>query len=533
MMVDLGKIASNRKVQFALVAVAIGLFLLFLRDGNPTTLDVNYGIEFIGGVRIPVSLEQRVDAATMATIVDTLKQRINKYGLSQSVVRPLGDQGVIVEIPKAQPGVIESVQKILKEQGHFEAIIDGKVALRGDDVLAQAVGGAQGERVTAGEKSTQWELDFAVTRAGGERFAQAASGKGNYPVYMFLDRPSKAAVLLSRSNHTPTGVGAEKAIGDSLLKEGDDIQLFYEEDYSKDKERIKSSNFSAIVISETLKARDPQIYRELNSTFKLREASDDDMTPKVQGSSGEVILTQWKAIGLLSGPTLSPSLANGYVSQFYSVTGAARGETPDAQKADAVREIKELKSVISGGRLPVATSIGSAYTVAPSLGERFLVYSAMAMLLAAIAVSALIMLRYRKPLLVVPIILTNVSETILTTAIVGTIGTIDLAAMAGIITLIGQGVNDQIVITDEVLRRRTTGEAQPQSRERETRDRIVKAFAIVVAVALVSVVTMIPLLLSGMVEIMGFALSTIIGVAIGVLITRPAFGVFIEEMYGK
>jgi len=532
-MANISRVLADRKVQFAIATLLIAVCLLFLRDGNPTTLDVNYGIEFIGGVRIPVTLEQKVDAATMGTIVDTIKQRINKYGLSQSVVKPLGDREVIVEIPRAKPEVIASIESILKEQGHFEAIIDGKVGLRGEDVLTQAVGGAQGEQVIAGDKGAQWELDFAVTREGGERFSQAALGKGEYPVYMFLDRPANAIVLISRAKNLPSAVGVESALEDSLRKEGDALLLFYEEDFAQDKAAIKNASRTIAVISDKLKERDPTAYKELNASFVLRERTDEELTPKVQSVGGELILIQWRGIGLLSGPTLSQGLANGYVSQFYSVTGSASGATPDEQKQNAIREIKELKSVISGGRLPVATSIGSAYTVAAALGDQFLVYSAIGFVLAAISVSILIVIRYRQPKLVIPIIITNLSEVVILTSVVGTIGTIDLAAMAGIITLIGQGVNDQIVITDEVLRRRATGEVQQQNKERETKDRIGRAFQIVVNVALVSIITMVPLLLSGIVEITGFALAAIIGVIIGVVITRPAFGVFIEEMFGR
>jgi preprotein translocase subunit SecD len=532
-MVNAGRVLANRKVQFALLALALSLGALFLRDLNPATLDVNYGIEFIGGVRIPVSLEERADPATMAVIVDTLKQRINKYGLAQSVVRPLGDQEVIVEIPRANPAVIASIESILKEQGHFEAVIDGKVALRGEDVLTSAVGGAQGERVTPGDAgSFTWELDFAVSRQGGERFAQASRDKGNFPVYMFLDRPSNAVLLLSRSRHLPSGLGAERALQDALRLEGDDLLLFYEEDLARDKASLLASNRTLLVLSEEFRTRDAAAFAELNRTFRLRERTEEEMTPSLQTAGAEQTVSRWEAVGLLSGPTLSPGLAGGFVSQFYSVSGGSSGATPDEAQAKAVREIRELKSVISGGRLPVATSIGSAYTVAASLGESFLFYSAIGLVLASLGVSSLIVLRYRQPKLIFPIILTNVSEIVILTGVVGTIGTIDLAAMAGIITLIGQGVDDQIVIADEVLRRRSSGEVQPQSRERETKDRVARAFRIVVTVASVSVITMLPLLLSGIVEITGFALAAIIGVLVGVVITRPAFGVLIEEMFG-
>lgn len=530
-MVNLSKVFANRKVQFAILAVVISLAIMLLKDGNPSTLDLNYGIEFVGGVRIPVTLEQKVDPATMTTIVDTVKQRINKYGLSQSVVRPLGDQEVVVEIPRAKASVIQSVQNILKEQGHFEAIIDGKVALTGEDILTSAVGGAQGERITPNGASTSWELDFAASRQGGERFSKAALDKADFPVFMFLDRPTKAAILLSHANHMPSAVGADKAVEDALRKEGDDLVLMFEEDYSKDK--LAAANVTTVVVSEKLAGRNASIFKELNSTYHLLVKTEEEMVPVVQTSKGTTSMVKWPAIGLLSGPVLSAGLANGYVSQFYSVSGAASGATSEEQDQNAALEIKQLKSVISGGRLPVATSIGSAYTVEASLGSQFLEWSAIGFVLAALAVSALIMIRYRRISLAVPIILTNLAEVVILTAVVGTLGTIDLAAMAGIITLVGQGVDDQIVIADEVLRKRVGGEEHTTNKERDVRERVLRAFRVILTVASVSIVTMIPLLLSGVVEITGFAFAAILGVIIGVAITRPAFSVLIEEMFGQ
>ncbi|MCX6767446.1 MAG: hypothetical protein NTY90_01795 [Candidatus Micrarchaeota archaeon] len=538
------RLFEEKRVLFAIAVAALALLLIFMRDFNPTTVDSNFGIEFIGGVRIPISLETAVDAATMGSMIDTIKLRINKYGLSQSVVRPLGDQEIIVEIPKAESSVISSVEKILREQGKFEGIVDGRVAVSGADIMVNAVGGAGSERVEAGDGSTRWELDFAVTREGGERFAKAAMGKANYPVYMFLDRPENAALILSRNEMNATGMFVDKAVAESLKKEGDDITLLYAEDFNAS--GFAKLNKTLVVIGKTtlkefaavsgglasLGYAEPKPGEEGGATRKIIVKSDDQMAPKLYQSGVESGITEWRAIGLLSAPTLSPGLANGYVTQFYSITGGAAGDTPEQQKANAVKEIKELKSVISGGKLPVSTIIGSAYTVEATLGRQFLTYSFIATILAIFAVSIVIMARYRIPKLIVPIVLVNSAEILILFALVGSFGTIDLAAMAGIITLIGTGINDQLVITDEMLRKRETGEAV-RTEERDAKEKLGKAFEIIFTVAGVSVVSMLPLLLSGIVEMMGFALSCILGVLIGVGITRPAYGAVMEMMFGK
>ena len=106
---DWAGLFSKRRMQVVAIAFVIALGLLFLKDLNPTTFDANIGIEFVGGVRVPISLEKSVDSQTMSSMIDTIKTRINKFGLSQAIVRPLGDKEIIVEIPRAESDVIKSV----------------------------------------------------------------------------------------------------------------------------------------------------------------------------------------------------------------------------------------------------------------------------------------------------------------------------------------------------------------------------------------------------------------------------------------
>ncbi|HII39345.1 TPA: hypothetical protein HA318_05075 [Candidatus Micrarchaeota archaeon] len=550
---DLGSLAGDNRVRFAAVCVVLALAVMFLRDLNPATLDTNFGIEFTGGVRIPITLERAVDQSTMATMVEVIKARINKYGLKQSVVQSLGDREIVVEVPRADADAIQSIEALLREQGRFEAIIDGKQALSGDDMVA--VGGAGSESTPRNSRSDKWELDFVVRREGGERFAQAALGKADFPVQLFLDRPENAAIILERNSlNFSLGLASSKAVSEALHKQDDDLLLVYAEDFTASKDILL--NKTKLVVSKKLKETRPEVYYQIItmgfkpltqiaseqdnssavSTRILVEKEDSEMSPEFSSAPGGGI-TRWSAIGLLSAPVLSAGLANGYVSQFYSISGTAVGTTDAEKEAYAVAELKHLKSVLSGGKLPVNTVIGSSYVVAPSLGERFLSYSWVALLVAIVCVSIVIVLRYRTIALAIPIMITNVSEILILIAIMGAIGTIDLGAMAGIITLIGKGVDDQLIITDEVLKRKKGSDpassAEEKQDKREAKERIARAFYIIFTTAGVAVASMIPLILSGVVEVIGFALSTIIGLLIGIFVTRPAYGALIEAMFSK
>ena len=194
---DWAGLFSKRRMQVVAIAFVIALGLLFLKDLNPTTFDANIGIEFVGGVRVPISLEKSGDSQTMSSMIDTIKTRINKFGLSQAIVRPLGDNEIIVEIPRAERDVIKSVEKILREQGKFEAIVDGKLALSGEHIIPNAVGGSGGESIETVASGAQWSLVFAITGEGELQFAEAASGKTGSAVLMFLDRPQNTVLLVN------------------------------------------------------------------------------------------------------------------------------------------------------------------------------------------------------------------------------------------------------------------------------------------------------------------------------------------------
>jgi preprotein translocase subunit SecD len=93
--------------------------------------------------------------------------------------------------------------------------------------------------------------------------------------------------------------------------------------------------------------------------------------------------------------------------------------------------------------------------------------------------------------------------------------------MAGILAAIGVGIDAQIVVTDELLKK-----------EEEARKRMEKAFSIITTSVTVAVVAMLPLLMfSGLVEIIGFATATVLGSLLGLFISRPAYGAIAERLF--
>ena len=126
----------------------------------------------------------------------------------------------------------------------------------------------------------------------------------------------------------------------------------------------------------------------------------------------------------------------------------------------------------------------------------------------------------------IPMIFIMLSELLLILGIASIIKwNLDLAAIAGIIASIGTGVDDQIIITDETLK----GDEAAYN----WKEKIKRAFFIIMVAYATTFAAMIPLYYSGAGLLRGFAVVTIIGISIGVFITRPVFGKIIETLLKK
>ncbi|HIH77558.1 MAG TPA: preprotein translocase subunit SecD, partial [Halobacteria archaeon] len=132
---------------------------------------------------------------------------------------------------------------------------------------------------------------------------------------------------------------------------------------------------------------------------------------------------------------------------------------------------------------------------------------------------------------------------------------LDLPSIAGIIATIGTGIDQLVIITDEMLKGDKSKEQEQSQRKqvkkgekrgkkpkenvgkdkksgsfRTYEKRLSTAFKIIFTSAATTIFAMIPLLVMGLSKLTGFALTIIIGVLIGVLVTRPAYGEILKEI---
>lgn len=192
------------------------------------------------------------------------------------------------------------------------------------------------------------------------------------------------------------------------------------------------------------------------------------------------------------------------------------------------KRAEQLQIHLRAGALPVNVQVIGAGHVDAILGSKFKTQSLIAGFISLLAVALIVYRKYHQKEILIPMIGTSISELIMILGVAGAIGwQLDLASIAGMIASIGTGIDDVVIITDEVL---FEGKLPPT---KIYRSRITKAFSIILAAAATVIIAMGPLILMGFGTLKGFAITTIVGVLIGVLITRPVYGKLIHEFLKK
>jgi len=204
----------------------------------------------------------------------------------------------------------------------------------------------------------------------------------------------------------------------------------------------------------------------------------------------------------------------GIVTTQIQVSGSGSGETNDDAIKNAEEEMKQLQTVLITGSLPFKLEIVKLDTISPTLGKEFSKSVFLAGFAALAAVSIIIFFRYKKFKSSIALLITSVSEIIIILGVASLINwDLDLPSIAGILAAIGIGIDSQIIILDEAR----------QSKFLSIKQRMKRAFAIILGAYFTAVVALIPLYWAVAGLFKGFAITTIIGITAGVLITRPAF----------
>jgi len=532
---------KNPRVMLMFACVIVALAILAIK--GPA-----FGVDFGGGTLFQIHLAEKVtDTDQKEQIRSIIQQRLDFSGMKDSTVQVVGNEFIFAQLAETDPKQVEKLEAVLLKQGKFEAMIDGNVIFSGNDFVDIVKDPAKGYGVNNTGDSYRWVLPFTLNESAARRFTEMtfhrcvksgfdpATGAITYEcdkTYFFLDRPSSTVLLIPKSvydsdreilsagsqkDDIPSGLDIEELLLNAnipylVIDDGNGLSAGQLAELGD----LKESNRFALIPA----SNDPSLRKSLEGIgYTVTEVVAPEGTPYV-----------WFATGLKQVISLSEDVTNQepYVATLDDpklVTHSSLIIRGFAQSnAEGQEDLKSLTILLESGSLPVAVDSISKVTVTAALGQSFLWTVILIGLVAAIAVALVLFLRYKVLALIIPMMFTVFAEAALTLGISAAWGwPLDLAAIAGIIAAIGYGVDDQIVITDELKKHKKEEDAAGMS----LLNRAKRAFFIVMAAAATVIAVMIPLLLigpsSGMARLVGFAFTTIIGVLVGVLITRPAF----------
>ncbi len=206
-----------------------------------------------------------------------------------------------------------------------------------------------------------------------------------------------------------------------------------------------------------------------------------------------------------------------------SISGPGYGSTRNEAAEASAANMRNMQTILMTGSLPLKLEIVKMDSLSPLLGKEFLFNSLKIAIIAILVVVGILMWRYRRPAMTVPIVIVMLSELIITLGTMAAFGfNLDLAAIGGLIIAIGSGVDDQIVISDELLK------GLKNDRFINWKKKLAAAFFIVMGAYFTTAVAMVPLLWAGVGLLKGFAITTLTGLTVGILITRPAFAKMVE-----
>ncbi|WP_256545945.1 preprotein translocase subunit SecD [Halobellus inordinatus] len=221
---------------------------------------------------------------------------------------------------------------------------------------------------------------------------------------------------------------------------------------------------------------------------------------------------------------MSPGLAD-------SLRSGAWEQDPVFQlQTTNVSEAQDVAINLRAGALPAQLDFsqdsgGTVSYISPSQGADFRINSLITGIIAVLAVSGVVFVRYSDVRVAAPMVVTALSEVVILLGFAAGIGyPLDLSVIAGFIAVIGTGVDDLIIIADEVM-----AEGEINSR-RVFQSRFRKAFWVIGAAAATTIIAMSPLAILSLGDLQGFAIFTILGVLVGVLITRPAYGDILRSL---
>jgi len=450
--------------------------------------NIQFGMDLVGGTRVLLKPNGVVTDALIQQITNILETRINVFGLKEVTFQPVKDfsGNSYIQVEMAG-GSREDIENLLAKEGKFEGKIERLVNLKNNT----------GSFLLNGKS-------YSLTVVGNNTYIGNITLVGNQTVK--IDS-------VDVQNYNTTNDTAHIML---TAFTGEDIQSVCLQNQPGicTNQIIKSGNGWQFNFQVFITQRGAERFANLTN----------DMNVVSDPSTGEKYLDGKIYLFLDENLVTSLSIAADLKGKAYTTPAITGSRTT---RDDALKEQLTIESILQSGSLPTTLEITRVDEISPALGEQFINATIISALVAALAVSAILFIRYRSFKILIPNILWSFFEIVLTLGAATIIRwTIDLSSIAGIIAAIGEGTNEQTMMIDEVLQG-GTGETD---RIFTTKERLKRAFFIIVGSGAVIMMSVVPMIFIGIGVMKGFAITTLLGTFIGTILTRPAFSIVAQKI---
>ena len=495
--VSTSQIKSADDFYKAIVNMKNGEFILLISDGLPANCivikdgslgidlaDVKiyslvFGIDIEGGSRVLLKPKGSATKNLLDETISILTTRINLYGLRDLRIYPIGKNLIQIEMGGATS---EDIVNFVSRQGKFEGKLEQTVKLKDNEGSFTFVDKTVSIKIIDGKvelDNESYNISGVFTKDGITVEIRNITNSTIKILSTIFTGKDIVAVFTDPENSylSPVGGGYEFAFAIQTSQES-------------------ANKFAKLTKNQPIRLSGGERYLEPQLVLVL---------------DGEEV-TNLNIVASLAGQALTKPTIQGF------------RESREA----ALNERLKLQSILKSGSLPVELEIIKTDVVTQSAGKYLLNSTIYVVVAAALIVSIVILFRYRDFKIVVPMILISFSEIILIlgfaaftqSATKGAGWVLDIPAIAGLIAIIGTGVNQLIIITDQML----------QEKETSVKYRHKTAMSIIFNSAYIVIAAMLPLVIAGVGTLKGFAITTIIGVLIAIFITRPAYMSILEKV---
>lgn len=444
--------------------------------------NLKFGLDIQGGTRAMLKPENTTND-TVNDVISTLQTRIDVYGLRQTEFRQVEmgeDRYIIVSIAGGTP---QEIEQLLSRKGEFKATVPLTLKDGGKFKLGRFLSG-ENQEFTVGI------VDNSTISIDDKEYNLSENFRLKGMEFLVKNMSEKEVVI-------------EGLVFTS--KDIVNVGIPPESSYMQKSQGGYRYQFGVVISTEGAK-RFAEITQNLNT---IPSASGSSLSEQIHLYLDEKEFDALSISGDLKGKEITNPVITGY----------------GASLEEATRSRDTLKAVLKSGDLPTKVEIVSVDQLNSTLGESYLMIIAIAGMVAIVLVSAVIFIRYRNLKISFGVIVTMLCEVVLILGFAAlTHWNLSALALAGLIAAIGFGVDNQIFIVDEMDKGKKTY---------TLKENLKRAYFMIFGSGATTIFAMLPILVLGFgvfKEVGGFALTTIVGVLVGIFITRPAFSKYVEYL---